>query len=152
MVILLALEDGAGAVELFDEDEADHLMRERHLGERDLVVGALIDGGRKAVGATDDEHESAGGLLLLAQPFGKFDAAALAAMLIEKDDGILRGEFLEDEVALALLLLRLAQGAGVLEFGDDEDVKGHVVADAVGIVGYRRLIQFVSCFTDENKK
>ena len=34
-------------------------MGEGHARERDLVVGALIDGRRKAVGTADDEHESA---------------------------------------------------------------------------------------------
>ena len=47
MVIGFALDDGAGAVDLFGEDQADHLVGEGHLGEGQLLVGPCIDGGEK---------------------------------------------------------------------------------------------------------
>ena len=75
MMIGLAFDDGAGAVDLFGEDQADHLVGEGHLGEGQLFVGSGIDGWGEAVGAADDEDEAAGGVTLLFQPAGKLDAA-----------------------------------------------------------------------------
>ena len=69
MVIGFPLDDGAGTVELFGEDEAHHLVREGHGRERELFVGTLIDGGREPIGAADDEDQSAGGVLLALHPF-----------------------------------------------------------------------------------
>lgn len=43
VVVRLSLDDGHGAVELFDEDESDHLVGEGHAGEGDFVVGALVN-------------------------------------------------------------------------------------------------------------
>ena len=42
-MIRLAAKNGHGAVELFGEDEAYHLMGEGHRGERNLLTGAVVD-------------------------------------------------------------------------------------------------------------
>ena len=57
VVIGLPLEDGEGSVELFEEDESDHLMGECHMAEAEEVVGSGVDLGREAVGAADGEGE-----------------------------------------------------------------------------------------------
>ena len=44
MVIRTAVQDAHGTVELFDEDKTNHLVREGHLAERELLVGGCIDG------------------------------------------------------------------------------------------------------------
>lgn len=90
VVVLLALEDRAGAVELLDEDEAYHLMGERHAGKGDHRLGTFVYSLREAVGTTDDEYEVAACCLPLAEPFGKLDAAPLLAALIEQDEIVLR--------------------------------------------------------------
>ena len=50
--------DGHGAVELFREDEADHLVGESHAGEGDFVVRPLVDFLGESVGTSDDEDET----------------------------------------------------------------------------------------------
>jgi len=62
VVVRLAFDDGASAVDLLGEDEAYHLVREGHLGEGKLFVGTGVDGRGEAVWASDDEDESAGGV------------------------------------------------------------------------------------------
>mgnify|MGYP003539271652 CR=1 FL=1 len=42
MVVAFAANDGAGAVELLGEDQAYHLVRERHARERNLLVGTAV--------------------------------------------------------------------------------------------------------------
>ena len=61
----LAFDDGAGAIELLGEDEAHHLVAERHGREGEAFVGAGVDVGGESVGAADEEDETSGGLLLL---------------------------------------------------------------------------------------
>ena len=56
MVIRLPIEDGHRPIELFDEDEADHLMGEGHLTEGDLFRGGPIDRFAKAIGTSHHEH------------------------------------------------------------------------------------------------
>ena len=41
-MIRLVVEDGERAVELLGKDDAHHLVRERHLAQREFVVGAVI--------------------------------------------------------------------------------------------------------------
>ena len=43
MVVGFTAEDGHGAVELLDEQQADHLVAESHLAEADLGIGTLIN-------------------------------------------------------------------------------------------------------------
>lgn len=56
-MVRLVVEDSEGTVELFHEEEAHHLVVESHVGERDFVVGSLIDRRGKAVGAANDKTE-----------------------------------------------------------------------------------------------
>ena len=135
MMILLPLEDGAGAVELLDEDQADHLVAEGHEREGDLLVGTAVDGRGEAVGTSDDEYQSAGSGTLVFQPLGEVGAGALLAPFVKQYDGVLRGELVEDECALSLFLLVGAQRTCVLEFGYDLYLEGHVMADALDVVG-----------------
>ena len=88
VVVGFALDDGAGAVDLFCECEANHLVREGHSRERELLVGALIDSGGETVWASNDEDEASGGLLFLFQPACKLDAAELSPVFVEKYNGV----------------------------------------------------------------
>ena len=47
-----------GPVDLLHEDEADHLMRKRHLRHRNLFMSRPVHLLRKAVRAADDEHQA----------------------------------------------------------------------------------------------
>ena len=134
VVIGFALDDGAGAVELFGEDEAYHLVGEGEARQGYLLVGTLIDGRGEAVGASDDEDEAPGGLLFLLQPAGQFDAAVLVAVLVEQDDVVGGLQLAQDELTLGGLLLFLGEVLGVAQLGYGDDVEGHVVTDAFGIV------------------
>lgn len=134
MVVGFALDDGAGTVELLGEDQANHLVGKGEAGEGELLVGTLIDGGGEAIGAANDKDQATGRLLLLLQPAGKLHAAQLKAVLVEQDDVIGGLQLSEDEVSFSRFLLFLSQVLGVLQFGYGDDVKRHVVADALCIV------------------
>ena len=84
MVVGFAADDGLGAVELLDEEEADELMGEGEGGEGELLGGGGADGRGEAVGSADDEDEAAGrGGLFLLQPAGELQGAHLEAVLIK---------------------------------------------------------------------
>ena len=83
MVIRFTFYNSTSSIESLGKDESHHLVGERHLGERDFLVGAVIDCLRETVWTTDDEDESAGGGLLAFQPLGVFDASKLLSMLVE---------------------------------------------------------------------
>ena len=44
MVVFFAPKDGAGAVELFGEDESDQLMRKHEFGQAPFVIGSFEHG------------------------------------------------------------------------------------------------------------
>ena len=134
VMIWFTLDDGAGTIELFGEDESYHLVGERETRQGYLFVGTLIDGRGKAVGASDDEHQSAGTLLLLLKPAGKLHTAVFMAMLIEQHYMVGRLQLLENQFPLGNLLLLLSEVLRVAQLGYGDHVKGHVMANAFGIV------------------
>ena len=134
VVIGLSFYNGASAIECLGEDESHHLVGECHLGERDLLVGAVVHCLREAVGAANHEHESSGSGLLALYPLGKLDAAELLSVLIHQHHGIRRLNLLQNQFTLPFLLLLFAEALGILELRDGSDVEGHVVGDALGII------------------
>ena len=70
VVIGFAFDDCAGTIELFDENKANHLVRECHSREGNLFGGAFVYGGGKTVGTADDEHQATCGLLFRDEPSG----------------------------------------------------------------------------------
>lgn len=54
-MIILAAQDGEGAVELLYDQEAYHLVGERKATYGETAAGSLIDGLGESVRATDDE-------------------------------------------------------------------------------------------------
>ena len=151
VVVGLAFDNGAGAVDLFGEDEADHLVGEGEAGEGELLVGAGIDGRGEAVGASDDEDEAAGGVALLFEPAGQFDAAEFVPMFVEQYNGVGGLQLLEDEFALGSLLLLFREILGVLELGDGDEFEGHIVADALNVVVDACLEVFVGGLAHEDE-
>ena len=134
VMIWLTLDDGAGTVELFGEDESYHLVGEREARQGYLFVGPLIDGRGEAVGASDDEHQSAGILLLLLKPASQFYTTVFVAVFIKQHHMVGRLQLLEDELSFGDLLLFLGEVLRVAQLGNGDDVKGHVMTDAFGIV------------------
>ena len=151
VVVGFAFDDGAGAVDLFGENEADHLVGEGELREGELFVGAGIDGGREAVGASDDEDETARGVALLFEPAGQFDAAIFVAVFVEQYDGIRGLQLFEDEFTLGGLLLFFREILGVFKLRDGDEFEGHVVADALNVVVDACLEVLVGGLAHENE-
>ena len=89
VVILLPLEDGAGTVELFYEDQTYHLMGEGHAGKRDHGLSPFVHRLRESVWSSDDKDKVAPGSLSLTKPSGELDAAALLATLVKEDETVL---------------------------------------------------------------
>ena len=82
-------------------------MREGHGREGDLLVAAVVDGGREAVGAADDEYPSPDRLLLLLHPASKLHAAQGASVLVEQHHMVAALELFQYQFALLLFLLFL---------------------------------------------
>src|ERR1700735_3937058 len=59
-VIGMSGDDGQGAVDLFGEDDAGELMRQRHRPEGEKQVSAGAGGNGPSVRGTDGEHEILG--------------------------------------------------------------------------------------------
>ncbi len=134
VVIRLSADDGARPVYLFGEDEAHHLVGEGHPGQRNLLVGPVVDASGKAVRASDDEDEASGRVAFLFEPSGKLHAPELAAVLVHEYDGVGGLELSGYEFALHLLLLLLGEVFRVLQLRNGDDLERHVVAYALGIV------------------
>lgn len=133
MVVGFAAEDGHGAVELFGEEQTDHLMAESHLAQGDLCVGAGIDGRAETVRSAHDEGEIAPAVHPSLELCGKIDAAVLLAMLVEENKEMSFGST-ENHIALLLLLLRLAQALGIAQFGQDGYLERDIMAQTADIV------------------
>lgn len=143
MMIRLTAQDRHCAVELLDEQQADHLMAECHLAEGDLRVSMLIDRLAESVRSADDEGQPAcGGVQPLLQLAGERQAAILLAVLIQQHNETALHSA-QDSLALQLLLLRLAQALGVPEVGDNLYVKGDIMLEALN-VRLDHLRQFIA--------
>ena len=135
MVVGFAADDGLGAVELLDEEEADELMGEGEGGEGELLGGGGSDGIGEAVGSADDEDEAAwGGGLFLLQPAGELQGAHLEAVLVEQHDVVAETEAGQQGLAFEVCLLVGAKMARVAESGQFLDGEGHVAGDALAVL------------------
>src|SRR5258708_9596577 len=90
-VIGMAREYGPGAIELLGEQHAHEAVGKGERGERDELVGALLDARIEPVRASD--HES--GMTAVAHPAGEHHGKSLrrdgASTLVERDHrGVLR--------------------------------------------------------------
>jgi len=138
-MIGLAAYDGEGAVELLHEEETHHLMRKGHLGERDLLLRSIVDAGREAVRAADEEDEALGHCLqALLHPLAELTAGELAATLVEEDEVVAGLQSVEDLIGLALLLLLFAERLGVAQVGQLLERGGQVVAEPLHVFGDER--------------
>ena len=115
MVIRFTPENGHCAVKLLDGHYSYHLVRERHLGERDLAVGALIDRVAETVRTADDERQVFARRHFLLQVIGELDGAELASVFVKQNDVHGGREGLQDEVAFGGFDLVFPQSLGVLE-------------------------------------
>ena len=150
-MIRLSFYNGASAIECLGEDESHHLVGECHLGERELLVGAVVHSLRETVGAANHEHESSGSGLLALYPLGKLDAAELLSVLIHQHHGVRRLNQFQNQFTLPFLLLLFAEALGVLELRDGSDVEGHVVGDALGIILDASDEMLVDGLSDQNE-
>ena len=57
VMVGLVVQDGHGPVDLFGEDEAYHLMGERHARKGNLFRRGGVDTRREAIGAAHHENE-----------------------------------------------------------------------------------------------
>ena len=87
MVIRLAFQDGEGAIELLDENQAYHLVAEGHGRERYFGVGTVVNLLREAVRSAHDEDQPLGSrCYLFFKAFCKLYGCKLLAVLVQKDD------------------------------------------------------------------
>ena len=149
VVVGLSFDDGAGAVQLFNENHPHHLVGECHLGERELFVATLIDRRGETIRSSDDEDQSSDGLLLLLYPCGEVDAAHLLPMLIQQYQEILCLHLLQDLFTFAFFLLFLTEVPVVLQFGNGDELERHVVTEAFHIVIYTGSNVFADSLTYE---
>ena len=87
MMVGFTLQDGEGAVKLFDEDKAHHLVAECHGRERHFGISAVVHLLREAVRPADDENQTfctRGHLFFKA--FGEIHGSELLAVFVQKND------------------------------------------------------------------
>ena len=83
MMIRLAVENGHGAINLFDKQQANHLVRECHLAQGDFFLGHFVYVWGKPVRTAHYEDEPAGcGSHALLHPLGKVYTPSLSSMWI----------------------------------------------------------------------
>ena len=129
MVIRFVAENGHCAVKLLNGHYSYHLMRESHLRERQFAVGALIDGVAETVGAADDEREVFAGRHLFLQIVGEFDRAEFTSVLVQQKNVHGGAEELQNEIPFSGFYLVLGERFGVLEIGQHDDLKRHIVLE-----------------------
>ena len=151
VVVRLSFYDSTCAIERLGKDKAHHLMREGHLGEGDLLVGAVVDWLRKAVGTADDKDKPSCRGLLALYPFGKLDASEFLSMFIHQHHGIRRLEELQNHFSFPVLLLLFAETLGVLEFRNGCYIERHVMGDALSIILDARNEMLVYGLSDQNE-
>lgn len=88
VMVALAFDDSAGAIQLLGEYQSYHLMRECHSRERNLLVRTFVYGVGESVRASDYEDESASCLLLFLKPCAHLHTGALCSVLIEQYYGV----------------------------------------------------------------
>lgn len=123
VVVGFAFEDGEGAVELFGEEEAYHLMGEGHLGDRKTAVGGFVGFGGESERPADHEHEVAHARIHLGlQKLGELRRAVFLAVLIQQNHAVRLLEPFAHLQKFFLLLLghrhvpRVLQGRNHLAF------------------------------------
>ena len=57
MMIRFATKNSHGAVDLFDQEKAHHLVRKGHLAQRDLAIRTRIDRLREAIWTTNSKED-----------------------------------------------------------------------------------------------
>lgn len=57
MMIRFPIQDCHRTIDLLDKEEANHLVGEGHLAERQLLVRDFIESFAEPVWSTDDEHQ-----------------------------------------------------------------------------------------------
>ena len=105
MVIGLSSKNGHCAVDLLNGHYSYHLVRERHLTQRELAVGAGVHRFAESVRATDDEPQIPTGCQFLLHPLRQFYRTVFRAMLVQQYHVGRSGHGLQDLVALTLLKL-----------------------------------------------
>ena len=83
VVVGFVAEDGHGAIELLDEEEADHLVGESHLREAELAVGTLINCFGKAIRSAYNEIEVLRGGHFLLEVGSEVHGAIFSSVFIE---------------------------------------------------------------------
>lgn len=137
VVVGLIVEDGEGAVELLNKKQAYHLMRQRHLRERNLLIGTGVYRFGKAVRTSHNKKQTAGtGGHALLQPRGKIHTAAFHTALVEQDDTVARLDAAEDESTLLLFLLRDGKGARLSQLRYHIGFEGGVMRETLAIFLY----------------
>lgn len=92
VVIRFSLDNRAGTIDLFGEDDTNHLVGEGHSGKRYLTICPGIDGIAETVGTADDKDQLTGYALAVLHPGCELDGAVFLAMLIHQDNRIRRLE------------------------------------------------------------
>ena len=94
VMVWFTLNNAARSIELFNENQAYHLVRESHFRKRNLFVGTIVHRFRKPIRATDNKHKSLCCVLFLLQPCGIVYRTELFTVLVEQHNRIRRLYFL----------------------------------------------------------
>ena len=141
-MIRLTVQDGHGAIQLFDENQADHLMGECHLAQCHLLGCDVIDSRTEAIRAANDKHQPfRNGVHLLLHVSGKLQGGELPAFLVQQHHVVAGLQRFQDKFAFTLFLLCLGEVLRVLDIRNDLHVKRDVVGKPVpiGVDGFCQI-------------
>ena len=134
MVVGLAAEDGHGAIDLLDDEEAHHLVGEGHARERELLVGAGVDLRREAVGAADGQYQGRRQVYhLLGYERGEFARGEFASALVEQQQEVGGGQGVEQRAAFELFLPLGGHALCRFHVGELAQLEGDIVGNARGV-------------------
>ena len=106
MMIRFTVDDGHGPIDLFGENQTDHLMRECHARKRDFLVCLFVDARRETVGSAHDEHHPfQSGCHPLFHPCGELHRTMFPSVFVQQDDMVARLERFQQQIRFFLLLL-----------------------------------------------
>src|SRR6185369_3564471 len=119
MMIPFIVQDGEAAIELFEEEGADHLVGEGHLRKSDDPVGAAAQRIGETVRAADDKGEFRRAVVpVRSDQSGKGRRGELFAQFIEQDQTTVFRQELFDPLRFALLHQLRQYTLLFLYFGD----------------------------------
>lgn len=133
VVIGFVPKDSHRPIQLFNKEQANHLMGESHLRKRQHIIGSVVNSLREAIRTTNHKGDIGRGSELFLEMRGKVYRAELLATLIQQNQSHIRPDSRKNTFALHLFLLFKREFA-LLDIRNNLDFKRQVMRETLLIV------------------